>query len=53
MAVAASGRYGLYWMQAAQRAHWNHALEYAIGQANDHGLPLVALFWPTTMAIGN
>ena len=19
------GRFGLYWMQAAQRAHWNHA----------------------------
>ena len=40
----ARGRYGLYWMQAAQRAHWNHALEYAIGLANDQGLPLVVLF---------
>jgi deoxyribodipyrimidine photo-lyase len=31
-------------MQAAQRAHWNHALEYAIEQANGQGLPLVVLF---------
>ena len=38
------GRYGLYWMQAAQRAHWNHALEHAIGLANGQGLPLVVLF---------
>lgn len=32
------GRFGLYWMQAAQRAHWNHALEYAIELANDQGI---------------
>jgi deoxyribodipyrimidine photo-lyase len=38
------GKIGLYWMQAAQRAHWNHALEHAIGLANAHGLPLVVLF---------
>ena len=38
------GRCGLYWMQAAQRAHWNHALEHAIGLANEQGLPLVVLF---------
>jgi len=38
------GRFGLYWMQAAQRAHWNHALEHAIGLANGQGLPLVVLF---------
>ena len=28
------GRYVLYWMQQAQRAEYNHALEYAIQQAN-------------------
>ncbi len=39
-----AGRYGLYWMQAAQRAHWNHALEHAISQANRQGLPLLVLF---------
>lgn len=38
------GRYVLYWMQAAQRAEGNHALEYAIRQANDLGLPVVAVF---------
>jgi deoxyribodipyrimidine photo-lyase len=38
------GRYVLYWMQASQRAEWNHALEYAIEQANELGQPLVALF---------
>ncbi|MDH4201623.1 MAG: deoxyribodipyrimidine photo-lyase [Phycisphaerae bacterium] len=34
----------LYWMQAAQRAQWNHALEYAIQQANERGKPVVAAF---------
>jgi deoxyribodipyrimidine photo-lyase len=34
----------LYWMQASQRAEWNHALEYAIREANRLGLPVVALF---------
>jgi deoxyribodipyrimidine photo-lyase len=34
----------LYWMQAAQRAEDNHALEYAIDQANRRGKPLVAFF---------
>jgi deoxyribodipyrimidine photo-lyase len=37
-------KYVLYWMQAAQRAEWNHALEYAIGEANAAGLPVVAFF---------
>ncbi len=31
------GRYVLYWMQQAQRAEYNHALEYAIQQANALG----------------
>lgn len=34
----------LYWMQAAQRAWWNPALEYAVMQANDHRVPVVACF---------
>jgi len=38
------GQYVLYWMQAAQRAQWNHALEYAIERANELKLPVVAAF---------
>lgn len=38
------GKYVLYWMQASQRAECNHALEYAIGQANALGRPVVAFF---------
>jgi deoxyribodipyrimidine photo-lyase len=38
------GDFVLYWMQAAQRAEYNHALEYAVRQANGLGLPLVAFF---------
>ena len=34
----------LYWMQASQRARWNHALEYAADRANELGKPLVVLF---------
>ena len=30
----AHGRYVLYWMQQSQRAEYNHALEYAVHQAN-------------------
>jgi deoxyribodipyrimidine photo-lyase len=40
----AAGRYVLYWMQASQRAEWNHALEYAIARANDLDLPVVVYF---------
>ncbi len=39
-----SSRYGLYWMQASQRAWWNPALEHAIFLSNEHRLPLVVLF---------
>lgn len=39
-----TGDYVLYWMQQAQRAHCNHALEYAISEANRLGLPLVVGF---------
>ena len=38
------GDYVLYWMQASQRAEWNHALEYAIERANELNQPVVALF---------
>lgn len=38
------GDYVLYWIQASQRAHYNHALEYAVGEANERGLPLVVYF---------
>ncbi len=39
-----NGSYVLYWMQQAQRTRYNHALEYAIRQANELGLPLLAVF---------
>ena len=38
------GRFVLYWMQASQRAEYNHALEYAVSLANEHRLPPVVLF---------
>ncbi len=41
---AGRGRYVLYWMQAAQRAECNHALEYAIERANGLALPVVVFF---------
>ena len=34
----------LYWMQRSQRESCNHALEYAVEQANSRGLPLFVLF---------
>lgn len=38
------GRYILYWMQRAQRARFNHALEHAILTANEADLPVVVGF---------
>jgi len=38
------GDYVLYWMQASQRAACNHALEYAVRQANERRLPCLAFF---------
>ncbi len=38
------GRFVLYWMQQSQRAEYNHALEYAVTQANDQGLPVLVVF---------
>lgn len=40
----ADGDYVLYWMQAAQRASCNHALEYAIAAANALRQPVVVCF---------
>jgi deoxyribodipyrimidine photo-lyase len=40
----AGGRYVLYWMQAAQRAFWNPALEFAVDLADERGLPLLVAF---------
>lgn len=34
----------LYWMQASQRAAWNHALEFAIREANRLHRPVAAYF---------
>ena len=38
------GRYVLLWVQSAQRAMHNDALEYAVQRANEHDVPLVAVF---------
>jgi deoxyribodipyrimidine photo-lyase len=38
------GDYVLYWMQASQRTESNHALEYAVRQANEVRQPLVVFF---------
>jgi deoxyribodipyrimidine photo-lyase len=45
------GKYVLYWMQAAQRVEYNHALEYSIRKANELKMPVLAFFgitenWP-------
>jgi len=42
------GRYVVYWMQASQRAEYNHALEYAIGRANELNQPLIVYFGLTS-----
>ncbi len=35
------GKYVLYWMQMFKRATHNHALTFAVEQANERKLPLV------------
>ena len=42
--VNGDGNFVLYWMQASQRTRYNHALEYAIEQANHLNQPLVVCF---------
>ncbi len=39
-----AGSFVAYWMQASQRAHYNHALEYAIQRANELYQPLMVFF---------
>ena len=39
-----NGEYILFWMQASQRAEFNHALTYAIEQANQRNLPIIVYF---------
>jgi deoxyribodipyrimidine photo-lyase len=43
-ANAAKGNYVFYWMQQSQRADYNHALEYAIQQANRLGQGVLVAF---------
>jgi deoxyribodipyrimidine photo-lyase len=38
------GEFVLYWMQASQRTEYNHALEFAISQANERKLPVIVYF---------
>ena len=38
-----TGKYVLYWMQAAQRAEYNHALEYSVLSANKLKVPIIVL----------
>lgn len=38
------GDYVLYWMQQSQRAEYNHALEYAVQQANAVSRPVLVIF---------
>ena len=40
----ARGAYVLYWMQASVRSEYNHALEYAISEANELRQPVVVYF---------
>jgi len=39
-----TGNFVLYWMQATQRAEYNHTLEYSILKANKLNLPLLVYF---------
>ena len=36
--------YVLYWMQASHRAEYNHALEFALREANSRSEPLLVYF---------
>jgi deoxyribodipyrimidine photo-lyase len=44
---AKKGAYVLYWMQASQRAEYNHALEYAISKGNELHQPVIVFFGMT------
>ena len=43
-AAVRTGQYVLYWMQQSQRAEDNHALEYAISEANRRGTGVLVVF---------
>jgi deoxyribodipyrimidine photo-lyase len=43
-----TGNYILYWMQQAQRVHFNHALDHAIQMANQYNLPVLVYFGLTS-----
>ncbi len=51
--IVQSGSYVLYWMQAAQRTEWNHALEYAVHHANKLKQPVIVYFGLTHYPEGN
>lgn len=38
------GAYVLYWMEQSQRSQWNHALLYAISEANRLNIPVLVIF---------
>ena len=38
-----NGEVIVYWMTAARRPHWNHALQHAVDLAREHHLPLVVV----------
>jgi deoxyribodipyrimidine photo-lyase len=42
--ICPDAKYVLYWMQQSQRAEYNHALEYAVQQANNLDLGVVVVF---------
>ncbi len=44
----ANQKYVIYWMQQAQRIHFNHALNHAIEIANHKNLPLLVFFGLST-----
>lgn len=45
--IRTNGEFVLYWMQTAQRTRGNHALEYALREANRLALPLLVYFGVT------
>ena len=51
--VRPGSKYVLYWMQQSQRAQFNPALEYAVEQANDLGLPVLVCFGLTAFPEAN
>ncbi len=42
--IRRDGKYVIYWMQASQRAEYNHALEYAVNLSNRLEIPIFVFF---------